>query len=93
MGRPRKSTRDAWLDEFADVPIDTQENWLEMAEFVHRQAKRKRKDPDVEVEKFTEVTNASGVSLDNHISHSGKMVLEVDRVAAAELASQMEGEN
>lgn len=40
MGRPKKSTRDAWLDEFADVPADVQENWLEMAEFVHRQSKR-----------------------------------------------------
>lgn len=46
MPRPRRSTRDQWLDEFSDVPVDVQENWLEMAEFVHRQAKRKRPSKD-----------------------------------------------
>ena len=39
-GRSKRSVRDEWLDTFADRKVEEQENWLEMAEFVHRQTKR-----------------------------------------------------
>ena len=41
MARPRKSTRDAWLDQFADWPVEEQETAMEFVEFIHRQTKRK----------------------------------------------------
>ena len=40
MARPRKSTRDEWLDTFGDWDFDQQETALEIAEFIHRKAKR-----------------------------------------------------
>ena len=47
MARPQKTTRDAWLDTFADWPVDTQEDVMELAALLHRQAKRRRgKDED-----------------------------------------------
>ena len=41
MPKPRKSTFDAFLDTFSDFDLDTQERVIEMAEFVHRQARRR----------------------------------------------------
>ena len=38
---PRKTTKDAWLDQFADWTAETQENVMEMLEFIHRQTKRR----------------------------------------------------
>ena len=40
MARPRKSTRDEWIDVFADWSADQQEAALDLAECVHRQTKR-----------------------------------------------------
>lgn len=40
MPRPRKSTRDEWIDQFDGWSIEDQENALELVEFVHRKAKR-----------------------------------------------------
>ncbi len=41
MARPRKSTRDEWLDLFADFDVATQESLLDLCELIHRQAKRR----------------------------------------------------
>ena len=41
MPKPRKSTFDAHMDQFADFDLDTQERVIEMAEFLHRQARRR----------------------------------------------------
>ena len=43
MTRPQRSTRDAWIDTFADWPADEQEVALDLAACVHRQTKRKAK--------------------------------------------------
>ena len=43
MARPQRSTRDAWIDTFADWPADEQEVALDLAACVHRQTKRKAK--------------------------------------------------
>ncbi len=47
MARPRKSTRDEWLDLFADFDIGTQESLLDLCDLIHRQAKRRagKKEP------------------------------------------------
>ena len=49
MARPQRSTRDAWIDTFADWPADEQEVALDLAACVHRQTKRKT--PKVEEKK------------------------------------------
>ncbi len=41
MARPRKSTRDEWIDTFADWDTDAQEAALDLAHCEHRQAKRR----------------------------------------------------
>lgn len=41
MPKPRKSTFDAHVDQFADFDLDTQERVIEMCEFVYRQARRR----------------------------------------------------
>lgn len=41
MAKPRKSTFDAWIDQFVDWSIEDQERGIDMIEFVHRQAKRR----------------------------------------------------
>lgn len=41
MARPRKSTRDEWLDTFADWDAEAQESALDLCELIHRQAKRR----------------------------------------------------
>ncbi len=43
MARPQRSTRDAWIDTFADWPAAEQEAALDLAACVHRQTKRKAK--------------------------------------------------
>ena len=40
MGRPRKNTRDECLDTFDSWDADQQGTALEIAEFIHRKAKR-----------------------------------------------------
>ncbi len=47
MARPQQSTRDRFLDTFADFPIETQESLLDLCELIHRQAKRRagKKEP------------------------------------------------
>jgi hypothetical protein len=45
VARPQRSTRDAWIDTFADWPADEQEAALDLAACVHRQTKRKAKPP------------------------------------------------
>ncbi len=53
MARPRKSTRDEWLDLFADFDIATQESLLDLCELIHRQAKRRagrKPEPDAPVQ-------------------------------------------
>jgi hypothetical protein len=48
MARPRKSTKDEWLDQFADWDTETQELLIDTCELLHRQAKRRegRKGPE-----------------------------------------------
>ena len=49
MPRPQRSTKDAWLDTFADWSAETQESMLDTCEMLHRQTKRrtgKRQDED-----------------------------------------------
>ena len=41
MARPRKSTKDEWLDQFADWDTETQESLIDTCELLHRQAKRR----------------------------------------------------
>lgn len=41
MARPRKSTRDEWLDQFADWDAETQEAMLDTCQLLHRQTKRR----------------------------------------------------
>jgi hypothetical protein len=41
MPRPRKSTLDAWLDQFADWCAKDQEAALDVANLLHRQTKRR----------------------------------------------------
>ena len=41
MARPRKSTKDEWLDQFADWDTETQELLIDTCELLHRQAKRR----------------------------------------------------
>ena len=41
MGRPRKSTKDEWLDTFSDWDAATQELLIDTCELLHRQAKRR----------------------------------------------------
>jgi hypothetical protein len=41
MARPRKSTKDEWLDQFADFDADVQEGLIDTCEMIHRQAKRR----------------------------------------------------
>ena len=41
MGRPQRSTRDAWLDQFADWPPETQEAMLDILQLIHRQTVRR----------------------------------------------------
>ena len=41
MARPRKSTKDEWLDQFADWDAETQESLIDTCELLHRQAKRR----------------------------------------------------
>ena len=40
MPRPRRSTRDEWIDTFAQWDSAAQEAALDLAECVHRQTKR-----------------------------------------------------
>lgn len=49
MPRPRKSTRDEFLDQFADFDLDTQESMIDLIELIHRQAKRRAKREPEEV--------------------------------------------
>ena len=44
MARPQRSTRDAWIDTFADWPADEQEVALDLAACVHRQTKRRSRE-------------------------------------------------
>lgn len=49
MSKPRKSTRDEWLDTFADWDVATQENMIDVLDLLHRQAKRRAgKKPEAE---------------------------------------------
>ena len=41
MPKPQRSTKDRWLDEFADFPVETQESLLDTCEHLHRQSKRR----------------------------------------------------
>ena len=41
MARPRKSTLDRWLDEFADWSPEDQEAALDLCALIHRQTKRR----------------------------------------------------
>ena len=41
MPKPRKSTQDAWLDQFDDFDVETQEALLDTAALLHRYAKRR----------------------------------------------------
>ena len=40
MARPQRSTKDAWLDTFADWDSGTQEAMIDTCELLHRQTKR-----------------------------------------------------
>ena len=41
MPRQRKSTRDQFLDDFADFDLGSQESLIDTCELIHRQAKRR----------------------------------------------------
>jgi len=41
MPKPRKSTQDAWLDQFDDFDVETQEALLDTCALLHRYAKRR----------------------------------------------------
>ena len=41
MPRPRRSTLEAWLDQFSDWPAEEQESALDVAAMIHRQTKRR----------------------------------------------------
>ena len=41
MPRPNKSTRDQFLDTFADWPPETQESMLDILQLIHRQTVRR----------------------------------------------------
>lgn len=41
MARPRKSTKDEWLDTFSDWDAATQEQMIDTCELLHRQTKRR----------------------------------------------------
>jgi hypothetical protein len=41
VARPRKSTKDEWLDQFADWDTETQESLIDTCELLHRQTKRR----------------------------------------------------
>ena len=43
MARPRKSTIDAWLDEFSDMTYEDQRGALQLAAVLHRQSERAAK--------------------------------------------------
>ena len=57
MARPQRSTRDSWIDTFADWPADEQEVALDLAACVHRQTKRKAKPEAKTNGNATEKTN------------------------------------
>lgn len=40
MAKPRRSTRDEWIDVFSDWDAESQEAALDLAACVHRQTKR-----------------------------------------------------
>jgi hypothetical protein len=64
MGRPRKQTRDIWLDEFSDMDLATQEALLSDAALIHRQARRrtlKRRDDNEAVEHRAEQASLMGL--------------------------------
>lgn len=42
MAKPRRSTRDEFLDQFADFDVQAQEALIDVMELIHRQAKRRR---------------------------------------------------
>ena len=41
MPKPRRSTRDEWLDQFADFDAASQEALIETCELLHRQTRRR----------------------------------------------------
>lgn len=41
MARPQRSTKDTFLDTFADFDIESQEQLLDTCQLLHRQAKRR----------------------------------------------------
>lgn len=69
MPRPRKSTRDEWLDAFADFDTATQQSLLDICELIHRQAKRREANK-------TQTDKTVG----NHISGTGKKVAEPEAI-------------
>lgn len=50
MARPRRTTKDEWLDAFADMDLASQEELIDTCQLIHRQAKRRlirsKGDPD-----------------------------------------------
>lgn len=40
MARPQRSTKDTFLDTFADFDVESQEQLLDTCQLLHRQAKR-----------------------------------------------------
>lgn len=57
MARPRKSTMDTFIDEFAEFSIEAQERALDLMQFEHRRAKiRARKDKPEAEQAVSEVT-------------------------------------
>ena len=53
MARPRRSTREEFIDTFSDFDIETQEHLIEVCGVLYRQNMRKRKgkkEPAVDVE-------------------------------------------
>ena len=60
MARPRKSTKDEWLDQFADWDAETQEQMIDTCELLHRQTKRReaRRAPETSQLPLTEEQTA-----------------------------------
>ena len=59
MPRPRKSTLDAFLDQFSDWSAEDQEAALDLCALIHRQTKRRKPEPAEPVQ-----TLVQGVGLD-----------------------------
>ena len=60
MARPRKATRDEWLDQFADWDVETQERMIDVLGLLHRQSRRRTAKKDGEGEQAPLLAGTEG---------------------------------